>query len=315
MSAPLRIALIGAGNMGRNHARVIHESPAAELAVVVDTDAARAEALAERHGATAAVSLDAVRGVDAAIVAISTEKHVAVARELLAQGLPLLVEKPMALHTSEVSELCDLAASRGLPIMCGFVERFNAVIMAVASDLEGSVRHAISVRHSPHAPHVTTSVVWDLLIHDVDLALRLCGGDPVSVVSQAAVLPPLDLVEVADCSVRFGTGAITTHSASRAGQRKMRTWQIATETALYELDLLRQDVTVYRHISAELVFAQRPHYRAEASIEIPFVRHGGEPLALQLQHFVALLHGDVDIDAERATILPPHQVAEAVAHR
>ncbi|HZU76913.1 MAG TPA: gfo/Idh/MocA family oxidoreductase, partial [Dehalococcoidia bacterium] len=80
--------------------------------------------------------------------------------------------------------------------------------------------------------------------------------------------------------------------------------------ALYEVDLLRQDLTVYHHRAHELTAG--PTYRAETVMDVPFVRHRGEPLALQLQHFIDLLDGRVDADAERAGILPPHELAARV---
>jgi hypothetical protein len=88
-------------------------------------------------------------------------------------------------------------------------------------------------------------------------------------------------------------------------------WQtIDTPTASYEVDLLRQDITVYRHRSHEVAGTVR--YRAETMIDIPFVRHAGEPLALQLNHFVSLIEGRCDAAAERQSILAPHEVAALV---
>ena len=311
--APLRIALVGAGSMGENHARVIAQAPNAVLGVIVDPDRERAARLAERHGCTSSTDLASVRSCDAAVVAAPTSSHVAIGRRLLAEGLPVLIEKPMATSSVDVEALCALATSRGLPLMCGFVERFNAVVATLAASLEGDLLHLMTLRHSPSAARAGSSVVWDLLIHDIDLVLRLCGGrEPVEVAAQSIVPEQGAVSELTDCTLLFAGGPIATLSASRMSQRKLRTMLVTTSEAVYDVDLLRQDVTVYRHISAAYLMAESPKFRTETVIDIPFVRHAGEPLALQLQHFIDIVEGRDDAGLEIASILPAHRTAERV---
>ncbi|MGA2282331.1 MAG: Gfo/Idh/MocA family oxidoreductase [Candidatus Dormibacteria bacterium] len=312
--APLRLALVGAGSMGENHARVIAGSPHATLGVVVDPDGQRAERIAGRYGATAVLDLEGVRSCDAVVVAAPTARHVEIGQWVLGEGLPLLIEKPMATSSTDVQALCALATARNLPLMCGFVERFNAVIGTVAEGLEGQLLHLLALRHSPSSPSAGSSVVWDLLIHDIDLALRLSGeSEPVDVTAQSMIPEGSSVSELADCTLRFRSGLIATLSASRVGQRKLRTMVLTTTEAVYEVDLLRQDVTAYRHIHAENQMDVIPRFRSETVIDIPFVRHAGEPLALQLQHFIDVIEGRADLAAELASILPAHRIAERVA--
>ena len=108
--------------------------------------------------------------------------------------------------------------------------------------------------------------------------------------------------------------ASSSKSASRASQRKVRSQLVATSTALYDVDLLRQDLTVYRHRAhAQAVGAgQAAGYRAETVIDIPFVRHTGEPLALQFAHFLDLVSGRADACEERNSILPAHEIASTI---
>jgi len=308
-----RIALIGAGAMGSNHARVIAESGVAELGVIIDTDTTRGRALADQLGCPFSTDLDAARACDAAVLATPTRLHAEQASSLLELSKPLLVEKPLAPHIDESRALVNESARRGVPMMCGFVERFNPVVTTVRAMLDEAPVHIVGLRHSPRTPRTTLSVVFDLLIHEIDLALRYASSLPTSprVVSSAATTGH-DVIEVADCILAFDGGCIATLSASRASQRKVRTQFIETGHALYEVDLLRQDVTVFRHRAQELVGGALPSYRAETIVDIPFVRHGGEPLLLQLRHFLLLIDGTVDSDAERASILPAHEVAAAV---
>ncbi|MBV9099451.1 MAG: Gfo/Idh/MocA family oxidoreductase [Candidatus Dormibacteraeota bacterium] len=308
-----RIALVGAGAMGSNHARVIAESDVAELGLVIDIDSARAHALAERFGCPAATEVEAAGSCDAAVVATPTALHLPHARQLLDAGKPLLVEKPVAPALAETEELVAASEREGTPLMCGFVERFSPVVTTVLALLGETPVHIVTLRHSPQTPRSTLTVVLDLLIHDIDLSIRYAGGADVTRVSAATAPERRPVAEVADCILRFASDTVATLSASRASQRKVRSHMIETPEALYDVDLLRQDVTVYRHRSHEARLRDGLSYRAETVVDIPFVRHGGEPLALQLRHFVRLLDGAVDADAERASILPPHRIAAAVA--
>jgi predicted dehydrogenase len=310
MDARPRIALVGSGSMGSNHARVIAESDVAELALVVDLDVNRASALADRYGCRASDDFSAASACDAAVLATPTRLHPAQALALLGLGLPLLVEKPVAPDPDDTRAVVEESRRRELPLMCGFVERFNPAVTTVSELLTESPVHLLGIRHSPPTTQSTLSVVGDLLIHELDLALQYWQGAEVAEVHAGLSNAGTKVSQVADCVLRFDSGAVATLSASRAGQRKLRTQLIATDDALYDVDLLRQDVTVYRHRAHELTSGST--YRAETVIDIPFVRHRGEPLSLQLRHFVDLLNEQVDIDAERDSILPAHELAAQV---
>lgn len=309
----LKLAVIGTGVMGANHARVINESSRAELSVVIDTDLRRAEDVATAHGCRASSRLDPATGCDGAIVSSPTETHVELAMTLLEAGVPLLIEKPVALDVADVRRVIEESEARDVPILCGFVERLNPVIATAASLMREAPVHIVAMRHSPYTARVTTSVVYDLLIHDIDLAIRLSGGPSISNVVGTTWTPPGSaLREIADCTIRFETGQVATLSASRASQRKVRLLNIATPESLFELDLLRQDISIYRHVRQEQLIAGATSYRAETIVDIPFVRHAGEPLALQLERFLDLVEGVADAAEERDEIMRPHEVAALV---
>lgn len=307
-----RLALVGAGAMGSNHARVIAESDVAQLEVIIDTDPSRGRALADRFGCEFSPDLAAAHGCDAAVVATPTRAHADQAAALLESGLPLLVEKPLAPDITESRAMVSDAAERGVPLMCGFVERFNPAVTTVSALLEERPVHMVALRHSPATPRTTLSVVFDLLIHDIDLTLRYACAARLPRVMSSLLCTGTGVAEVADCMLDFDHALVASLSSSRSSQRKVRSHTIATATALYEVDLLRQDVTVYQHRTHSLVGGAAPAYRAETVVDIPFVRHGGEPLLLQLRHFVGLLNGAVDAAAERDSILPAHEVAARV---
>ena len=167
MTVP-RIALFGAGSMGRNHARIIAESPRAELAVVIDPFEGSGRPLADSYGAMWRPAIDAISGVDAVVVAASTEHHYGIAKDVLAAGLPLLVEKPVCPSLDQTIEILDISEESGTPLMCGFLERYNPAVIAARKMISDPL-YVRADRHSPYAPRIKTGVAWDLLVHDVDL--------------------------------------------------------------------------------------------------------------------------------------------------
>lgn len=306
----MRVGLLGAGTMGANHARIIAASGGVELCVVVDVDPATAARVADRHGARSSTSIDCLVDCDAVVVASPTEHHLDAALPLLAAGRPVLVEKPLAADATSVAALVAAARAAGVPLMCGFVERFNAAVVTGLRCLTGPPLSFHAVRHSPAAPRITTSVVSDLLIHDLDLVTSAVPGhEPVSVSAVLASPVGSSVIEQADAVVAWSGGPVANLSASRLGQRKVRTLSVTSARELVEVDLLRQNVTVYRHVTHDLVDGS---YRSDTIVDIPFVRHAGEPLALQFDHFLALVRGDADPEAELRSLEVPHRVAFAI---
>ena len=325
----LRLALIGAGRMGAHHARVVSQSPGVALDVVIDRDAGRAELVASLGGARHGTDCDLALGCDAAIVATNAETHSDVAATLLGAGIPLLVEKPLSPLLGEARLIVEASCRLGVPVSCGFVERFNPVVRTAERLMHegfGPALHLVAIRHSPppEAPLKALdhgdanrvlpglSVVHDLLIHDVDLALRLsAGGWTGQAVGGIWASPWTATAEIADCTLLLAGGAVATCSASRMSQRKVRSLSVATERAMLELDLLRRTITVYQHVG-HLTALDDAGYRAQTVMDLPFVREAGEPLALQLAHFLALVRGDADPELERVSLLGPHEAVAAL---
>jgi predicted dehydrogenase len=169
-------------------------------------------------------------------------------------------------------------------------------------------------RHSPYAPRIGTGVAWDLLMHDLDLALRLFAPrPPVSFTGEVGHFHPSSrpgAEDVVEASLRFDGGELVSLSASRIGQRKLRTMVIQELGRMIEVDLLRRGVTAYRHTTIE---GETAHggFRQYTEIEVPEIV-GTEPLVAQLDHFVALIKGDVDAAAERESVRPTHEIVEAI---
>lgn len=300
--------------MGANHARIISESDRADLAVVFDANKSVCEQAARMWGSRSASDISELDGCDAVIVASSTASHAMVADRFLSLGIPLLVEKPLCNTLNETLLLIQRAAESKVPIMCGFVERFNPAVNTALNMIDGPVRHLSSYRHSPFNPRASSGVVTDLLIHDLDLTARVAPSSlPTSVGSALWSPSENSFVETADCTLQYGGQMTALQSASRWGQRKIREIKISTDSLLLEIDLLRVTVTAYKNKSQGGGSPSEPMtYRSETVIEVPFVRHAGEPLALQFDHFLDLVSSAADMTQELATIEAPHQLAEMV---
>lgn len=299
--------------MGALHARVVSQSERAELTYVVDPRQPAGAAVAERYGATWAPDLATVADVDAVIVAAATEHHLEIGIEVLQRDLPLLMEKPLADSLADSEQLLRLAERRGLPLMCGLLERFNPAIMTALSVVT-EPRHVSATRHSPYAARIRTGVASDLLIHDVDTVLRLAGAEPSRLRGSFGYLhpdSPSGSEDVAEATLGFPGGMVANVSASRVSQRKVRNFAIAEANRLVEVDMLRNAVTIYRHVLNE-ASPDGLSYKQQTIIEIPTLVSSREPLATQLDRFLDVATGIADAGSERATILGPHRVVQAI---
>lgn len=293
-SEPLGIAVVGAGVMGSNHARVITNSPIASLVAVVDDDEARRTAAAERAGAATHSSIDELLAgadrPDAVVVATPTATHAELAARLIDEGIPVLVEKPIAATAGDAEALGHLADARGVVLAVGHVERCNPVVRELLG-YRDPIRHVEAHRVGPFAARIPDSVVNDLMIHDLDIVRALVDGSLVDV-SGVAQRRRTDTEDMATALLRFDNGATAVVTASRLGQQKIRQLQLTMDEAFVVGDLLRQDITVTRVQHTEYLSDDGSRYRQTASVEIPFLDNRGEPLGVQLESFVrSITHG------------------------
>lgn len=308
------VAVVGTGSMGSLHARVLHTSTRADLAVVVEPREEVGRAVADRFGAAWSPDLSGLAGVDAVVIAAATHAHHSLALEVIGAGVPLLVEKPVADSLAKSQEIVDAAAARDIPLMCGLLERYNSAVVTAAALTREPV-HVSATRHGPYAPRIKTGVAWDLLVHDVDLAVRLMGGEPTAVQPRLGYFHPDSVPgaeDMAEALLSFPNGGMASVSASRIGQRKLRSLTITEVNRAIEVDLLRQSVTIYKHVQADAATEDGLGYRQQTIIEIPAIVSLGEPLAAQLDRFVDLIEGKADYVEEREGILPAHRVVAQV---
>lgn len=281
----LRVAVVGAGAMGANHARILSIMRGVELAAVVDSDARRAKAVASRFASPWSTDLATIRALDAAVIAVPTADHRDVAWSALEMGLDVLVEKPLAGTSLEAAELVRVAEKSGRILSVGHVERFNPACL----DLPRFVRrpHFFSARRtSPFTSRIDEGVVTDLMIHDIDVLLALLPeAVPVAVKSEFSSVRS-DTEDIAVATIVFEDGLIAQLHASRMAQQKIREIELVEDDISITADLLRQDITIRRQATVEYVDDGGRRLRESTIMEIPYLESRGEPLHLELDDFV-----------------------------
>jgi predicted dehydrogenase len=247
----LRIAVIGVGYLGRHHARILSDLPGVELVAVVDTNRARAEEIAEVRKTRPLVDYREVVGqVDAVTVAVPTERHLEIAFPLLRAGLPVLVEKPMARSLAEADAMIAAAREAGVPLAVGHTERFNPAV-AEARPLLADPRF-IEVHRLGTFPErsLDIDVVFDLMIHDLDVLLSLVASDVESI--EAVGVPVLtERVDIANARLRFANGCIANLTASRISRDRVRRIRFFQHSAYLSIDYTAQKIEVWRLVKTD----------------------------------------------------------------
>jgi len=247
----LRIAVIGVGHLGRHHARILSTLPGAELVAVVDTDRARAEDVAAANGTRPVVDYHDVLGqVDAVTLAVPTELHREIALPFLSSGVPVLVEKPMARSLGEADDMIAAAARMKVALGVGHTERFNPAV-AAARPLVTDPRF-IEVHRLGTFPDrsLDIDVVFDLMIHDLDVVLSLVHSEIDSI--EAVGVPVLTgRVDIANARVRFANGCVANLTASRISRDRVRKIRFFQPAAYLSIDYAAQKVEVWRLVKGD----------------------------------------------------------------
>ena len=275
----LRVAVVGVGYLGRHHARILSDLPGAQLVAVVDVNRSRAEGVAAEHKTQAFVDAsEIVHLVDAVTVAVPTGQHYSVAKPFLEAGRPVLVEKPIARSLGEADAMIAAARSAGVALAVGHTERFNPAVERARPMLADP--RFIEVHRLGTFPErsLDIDVVFDLMIHDLDVLLSLV---PSSVESIDAVGVPVltGRVDIANVRLRFANGCIANLTASRISRERVRRIRFFQRSAYLSIDYTAQKIELWRLVK---------HEGATPSIEggeVEVVNQ--EPLRRELADFVA----------------------------
>ena len=286
----MRTAVIGAGYLGRFHAQKYAELPGSELIAVVDPSAAARGALAAEHGAAAIADHRELLGkVDAVSIVTPTPTHFALARDFLAAGTHVLVEKPMTATIAEGESLLATARAARRVLQVGHLERFNAAVQALQPAL-GVPRFIESARLAPFKQRGTeVDVVLDLMIHDIDLILSIVRSPVVSVDAIGSSVFSQE-IDIANARLRFANGCVANATASRVSLKTERRLRVFQDDAYLSVDLHQKVLTVIRKGDGvgpdgipqvaieERSYEQGDALRAEIAAFLAAAATGGEPL-------------------------------------
>ena len=293
MSAALPVGVIGVGSLGRHHARHLATFHGVELIGVYDLDQGRAAEVAAEVGTRAFSDLDALlQRVQAVSIAVATPAHAEVGLRALEAGVPVLMEKPLAVTLEEADALIDAAARKGVQLQVGHIERFNRAIRA-AQDHFDDIRYFESTRLAPFQLRGSdVAVVLDLMIHDLDLVLHLTGGaDVVDVRASglAIMTPHLDL---ANARVEFANGAVAMVTSSRVARERVRRLRMFQPTGYFSLDLAAGNGEFMRR-RADWVPGTGTELW-DVVERLPLKAPEADALALELASFVHAIRGERD---------------------
>ncbi len=270
----IRVAVVGAGQFGQHHARVLSQATRAELVAVADIDPGRASALAAQYGCKAFDSHRALIGrVDAAVVATPTASHAEVGCELLDAGIDVLVEKPIAADLDSAGRLVEAAGANSRILQVGHLERFNPAVAALTQAVRLPLFFEVH-RLSPFTPRsLDIDVVLDLMIHDIDIVLSLAGRMPEEVrAAGISILTPK--VDIASARLAFPGGCVANLTASRVSTERVRKLRLFQPHQYLSVDYGKQ----------EAFALEVARDRRIASNHLPMEKD--EPLKLELESFL-----------------------------
>jgi predicted dehydrogenase len=290
---PVRVGVIGIGNMGWHHARVLSLLRDAELVGVADPDEARGKLATEQFGCRWFADFQTMLAeVEAVCVAVPTLLHHSVGLACLRAGVDVLIEKPIAATQEEASELIQAAETAGRLLQVGHIERFNPAFRELLKVVAGEEVVVLEARrHSPNPDRANdVSVVLDLMIHDIDLVLELAAS-PVVRLAAAGGRSGEGPIDYVNATLGFANGVVASLTASKMAHRKVRRLYTHCRNSLMETDFLKHNLRIHRRptttVSAEhgeLVYRNDGFIEEVSTTSI-------EPLYAELEHFLQCVRG------------------------
>jgi len=299
--------------MGRNHARILAQLEGALLSGVFDVERSRADSVASAHGVPVCSSPDdLIAASDAVVVSAPTTVHRMLAEKCIAAGRHVLVEKPLAATAADAEAVARAADRAGVALLVGHIERFSPVLMELRSLLARERILSISARRmSPPTPHIEVDVVFDLMIHDLDLLRYLTGRDLVQAAAVGVRLGAAS-ADLVLAHVVLDGGILCDLTASKVALHKIREMVVSARGAFATADLISGQLVVYRKAIPEFVPDHgTARFREETVVEHPYVANA-EPLRNELEHFLDCVRGRCSPLMSGAEGVEAIRMAEAV---
>lgn len=312
---PIKIGVIGTGNMGRNHVRILREENTRfQLVGIYDADQPRREAIAQTYETTAFPSPQALlEKTDAVVVAVPSSLHKEIGLMAAAYGRHALIEKPLALSSRDAGELTRAFQQAGCLLAAGHVERFNPVITELKKALTHETIIAIEARRYSSFDNriADANVVDDLMIHDIDLMNDLLDAVPVQAVLGRGREIRSGRLDHVNAIIQYRNGVQADVAASRVAQNKIREIYIHTHNGFFEANLLNRSLSVYRNTNMIIEDGTESAYKQDSLIQrifVPIV----EPLRAELLAFGEAVAGKRPICVDGAAAERAIQICEQI---
>lgn len=291
---PLRIGVIGVGNMGQHHTRVLSLLKDIELVGVADINVERGIDVASKYRVRFFEDYrDLLAHVDAVCVAVPTRLHHPVGISCLQAGVHVLIEKPIAASIAEAESLVNAAAEAHRILQVGHIERFNPAFQELGKVLKTEELLALEAhRMSPYSQRANdVSVVLDLMIHDIDLLLELADSQVVKLTASGSRASDSGYLDYVTATLNFANGIVATLTASKVTHRKLRSIAAHCKNSLTEADFLNNEILIHRQTTANYVTDYgQVLYRQDGLIEKVYTSNI-EPLHAELEHFINCVRG------------------------
>lgn len=293
-SHPLKMGVIGVGNMGQHHTRVLSLLKDVELVGIADVNVERGLDIASKYRVHFFENyLEMLPNVDAVCVAAPTRLHHQVGLECLNAGVHVLIEKPIAASITEAESLVNAAASTNCILQVGHIERFNPAFQELSKVLKTENLLALEAhRMSPYSDRANdVSVVLDLMIHDLDLLLELAGAPVINLSATGSRGGESQYLDYVTATLNFANGIVATVTASKVTHRKIRHIVAHCKNSLTEADFLNNEILIHRQTTANYTTDYgQVLYRQDGLIEKVYTSNI-EPLHAELEHFVSCVRG------------------------
>jgi predicted dehydrogenase len=291
---PIRVGVIGVGNMGQHHTRVLSLLKDVELVGVADINVERGLDTASKYRVRFFEDYhDLLPRVDAVCIAVPTRLHHSVGMTCLQAGIHVLIEKPIAASISEAESLVNAAAESHCILQVGHIERFNPAFQELSKVLKTEDILALEAqRMSPYSDRANdVSVVLDLMIHDIDLLLELAGSPVIRLTASGSRAADSGYLDYVTATLGFANGIVATLTASKVTHRKIRRIAAHCRKSLTEADFLNNEILIHRQTTANcLTDHGQVLYRQDGLIEKVYTSNI-EPLHAELEHFVSCVRG------------------------
>lgn len=300
MTKNIKVAVIGAGMMGKNHMKTYKSLNGVELVGVYDIFPEAAKAAAETFGIRAFSSMEEVaENVEAVSIVTTSVTHADVGEFFLNKGIHCMMEKPLACTEEECQRLISAAAKNNVVLLVGHIERFNPAVEQMGKLLSDTskIRSLTAQRMSAASGRITdVDVSMDLMIHDVEVIQSLVKSPVVNI--QAASVKTKESPMGKDyitALLEFENGATANITASRITQARVRTLTVTTDTNYIDMDFINQSINVHSqgrmpYVNPENI-PEWMNYGLKGSVEQLFIPTN-QPLSAELNHFLSCVRGE-----------------------